>query len=507
MDVIKNSESDRLIEKMRTTKQISKDEVDGKFIHVEIIRDLASIEKKRMEEGVKYYNEKHKILKADADMVDIDGARVKLKDKPNIKAVHDIHTLLVDQKRDYFVGNDLNIAVDNDKSGDKKKAILLALGENFQDNIKALVTGTSNKSVEWAHYFINEDGDFDWVITPAEQIIAYYDGLHDRKLIQILRYYTVEDLNVNTGARKYFKKAEVWTATEVSYWADSGNGKYEKDKNVPVNPRPHVILTDITKMEKGSTLTEDEVFSWGEPPFLPLYNNSAHKTDLQPIKSLIDLYDVLIAGGSNTIIEVQEAIWEVRGFEGETTAELVEELRKYKVVNLSAEENAGVSPHQLDIPHEARQDILDRTKKAIYEQGRGVNFGDENIGDAPSGIALKFLFANLDMKCNDIENSLYKLLKKLVGKLLEWKDDMKIEPIDVTYNVNKRIMINEVEHVEMIKNSVDLVSERTLLEEHPLVKDVDEELRRKKKERKERESASDFSTFNENDEEKDDEEE
>lgn len=475
------------------TQEMSDIEIDGRFLKYIIDKDKTSTKKKHMKQGVDYYNEKHDILKAEADVVEIDGISQKIKGKPNTKAVHNFHTLLVDQKKDYLVGNKPSINVEDDSTGEKSKELEKALGIYFHDNLKDLVLGTSNKGEEWAHFYVNEEGEFDWVVVPAEQIIPFYDGKHQKQLIQLVRYYTIMYLDVETYQQKEWHKAEVWTDQDVTYWIDKGNGKYELDESETVNPRPHIIKANLENKKEGDSLKENEVIAWEEIPFLKLPNNSAHKTDLQPIKALVDLYDSLVSEGANTIIEVQSALWEVKGYEGEDTATLAMELVKYKVANLASDDGSGVTAHQLDIPYEARKDLADRTKRAIYEQGRGVNFSDpDSTGDSPSGIAIQRMFAPLETKCNEMEGSLTSLLDKLLYFIYTWENKNANSLPEYTIVFDKNMLMNEVEQVEKCKNSIGIISLRTVLENHPFVDDVELEIQRIEEETQKKNELNDF---------------
>lgn len=59
--------------------------------------------------------------------------------------------------------------------------------------------------------------------------------------------------------------------------------------------------------------------------------------------------------------------------------EFLHDLKKYKTVKLDEDtENPGVSTLTIDIPVEAREKMLQMTRKAIFEQGQGVDPQPEN---------------------------------------------------------------------------------------------------------------------------------
>ena len=54
----------------------------------------------------------------------------------------------------------------------------------------------------------------------------------------------------------------------------------------------------------------------GTIPFYRLNNNSRGTTDLEPIKAIIDDYDLMNAFLSNNLHDFQDAIYVVKGFDG-----------------------------------------------------------------------------------------------------------------------------------------------------------------------------------------------
>lgn len=490
----KNFESDRVIDNLYTKEQVG-EVVTPIFIRDAIEEDLASRRKKEMRAGVSYYNEEHEILKAKADVIEVDGQPVKIPNASNFKVVHNFHTLLVDQKKDYMMGGGITFTFEDSISEKQQEAIEAKLTPDFDENMQKTVLGASNKAEEWIHYFIDENGQYDYAIIPAEQIIPFYDGRLDRVLTMVIRYYRVEITNVTTGKKESVNAVEVWEPDKVTYYIQTPGGNYILDPNEPINPRPHAIVGEVDFTEERN-LNEDEVFSWQSVPFLPLYNNSARKTDLRPIKSLIDLYDQLISTGANTIIDVQEAIWEVRGAEGEKIGELAKKLRTYKTVATSDESGSGIKGHQLDIPWDARKDLIEKTKEAIYEQGRGVDMSSDKFGNSPSGIALKFLYSGLDIKCNALEISLNTLIRKLVYSIvyyLNFTKNWDINPKDISWKINRSTLANDAEQAQIAQGSKGVISDKTIVENHPWTKkNPEREMNRIEEEAEQRASMGDF---------------
>ena len=56
----------------------------------------------------------------------------------------------------------------------------------------------------------------------------------------------------------------------------------------------------------------------------------------------------------------------------------------------------------IDIPVEAREKMLQMTRKSIFEQGKGIDPDPQNFGNS-SGTALKYLYSLLELKAGMAE--------------------------------------------------------------------------------------------------------
>lgn len=445
--------------------------------------DQKSQLKMDMHEGEKYYAAKHKITHRKIEYV-LDGTYIEDKTKANNKAVNPYHQLLVDQKAEYIAGNPIVFSITQDKNSQEsidkatefQQLINNYLGEGFATTSVDWIIGASNKSVEWLHLFIDEDGNFDYTIVDAIQVIPIYDGDLEKKLLSLIRYYSVEFVSEN-GEKKNRLRAEWWDDKQVTFYEEDKDGNFVKEivldangKAYP-NPRPHWI--------KYNTQNQEAVTAegWGQVPFIPLYNNSKKLNDLHRVKALIDIYDLVISDFANNLEDIQDAIWVLNGYEGENLKEFMTNLKMYKAIKVNGD--GSVDNKKIDIPTEARDKILDRLEELIFTFGRGVNMNTNKFGNSPSGIALKFLFSNLDMKANALIRQMNSSLKELTWFLTEWINLVENKQYDynlVSFTFNKALIINEQELIQNARDSKGIISDETIMENHPWVDNPSKEL-------------------------------
>ncbi|NCL93527.1 phage portal protein [Bacillus licheniformis] len=439
---------------------------ENKDPNTEIIMQLISKhDPSLMLEGVRYYlnesditNRQQYYWRDGKKIIDSEGV------KPNNKIPHGWHKLLVDQKTQYLVGKPITF-------GSKNKTLLKYVNEladeEFDDTMNELVKNASNKGIEWLHPFINEEGEFDYVIFPAEEIIAVYDNTKSRRLLYAIRYYKIEDFEGNEQ-----KKVELYTTDKVYYYVEENGGlvlDYSYGEENPVSYFYTVNKEENTK----------EGYGWGRVPLIPFRNNTESVSDLTFYKRLIDNYDKIVSDNANSFDEIQELIYILRGYNGEDLSEFVDNLRYYRAVKVDGE-GSGVDTLSSDVPIDSADKHLDRLEDNIFRFGQGVNNSPDKFGNSPSGVALENLYTLLDLKANAAERKFRKALQEFFWFFTEFlrikkMGDFNYKEIQMTFNRTK--ITNQLEKVQMVNQSPD-VSRETRLAHHPFVDDVEAELER-----------------------------
>lgn len=441
---------------------------ESKITDSSIIKDLISEhDTSQMIEGERYYYNDNDI-KDRKQYYYKDGMKVEDDTKPNNKIPHNWHKLLVDQKVAYLVGKPVVLqAGENQKEYTDK--LNLILGEEWDDTLSELAKNASNKGTEWLHVYINKDGLFKFIIIPAEEIIPIYDTSLQENLEAVLRYYLV-DVNGQERIR-----VEWWTRQNVTFYIQDDDGNFILDDTEPQNPAPHFYYNDVG-------------YGWTKVPFIEFPNNEGRVSDLKFIKDLIDSYDKNVSDLANNLDEVQEIITVLKGYEGTDLAEFKENLRYYKAIKVSGEQGSGVDKLELEIPVEARKEMLDRLEENIFLFGQGVNLKTDRFGNSPSGVALKFLYSQLDHKARIMERKFRKAIKRLLWFVTEYIniiDNKDYDSTTVQVTFRKTMITNDREDTEIASLSKGVISDETIVANHPWVEDVAEELDRLKKQEEE----------------------
>lgn len=429
---------------------------ENKPAPTDVIKEIYNaFDTSKMIEGIRYYNGESAITKRKIYKYE-NGVKLADDDARNEKIVSGFHKILVDQKTAYLVGEPMSFG---SKSDNQIQLELLEeiIGEEWEDTIPELIKNASNKGKDWLHPFVNETGDFSYMVIPAENFIPIYDK-KTRALTAGVYFYAID---TNTT------KMEVWTDEDVTYF-EMIQGEVYLDANEAVNPAPH-----FTNVEGN------EWKSWGKVPFIKFANNQEELSDLHYYKSIIDTYDELVSDAQNTLLDMQSVIYALVGYEGESLKEFTENMKRYKAVPL--DENGDLKIVRAEVPVEAYKNQQALLKENIYGFGQGVNPSPDVIGDAPSGVALENLYSLLDMKASILERKFTLALREFMWFISEYCDQAKkgdFDYRDVTFNFNKMLLTNEAEIVQMARDSNGIISTTTILENHPWVRNVAQEQNR-----------------------------
>lgn len=451
--------------------------------------DILSPQKKAMEKGENYYNAQHDSLLKEYNSAEIseteteDGYEKEIKRKfvnPNRSNHHNVnpfHKLLVDQKVSYIVGKEPTITVEGaeeDKELKKYEDLLTGIAdEDFNTVLQDLVRGASNKGYEALHIYYDSQKRLKYCVIPAKEIIPIYDSMFQMNLEQVIRYYYVKVMR--NGQECLRRKVEWWTGENVTYYIEKESNVFVLDTSYKVNPKPHWWdISLINGMEKKRT-----PHFWGRVPFVILENNKNRISDLNGIKSLIDAYDMISSEGTNTLLDLVDLYWVIQGYGGETAGAIAKKLQINKAVNIS-DSSGSVEAKQVSLPINERIEYLRMLRHDIYHFGMGIDVEDERFGNAPSGVALKFRYANLKHKCENMAPRLKKAIKEFFWFITEDYNrnngtSYDYSAIKITLNYSQ--ISNDTETINMIKQSEGIISQKTQLENHPLVTDVNEELK------------------------------
>lgn len=429
---------------------------------VALINDFNSSKKRQlMTVGQKYYEVDNDILKRKITKK-VKGAEIEETYKANNKLAHSKYKNMVDEKVAYLLSRDYSLSCENEEYVKKVKDVL---GKHFQYQLSGLGYEASNKGIAWLQAYVDLEGNFKTMIIPSEQCIPVWRDNSHMELESMIRVY--ETIIWEYEKKKTITNVEVWTTEGVSYYRLEGKlliADYDKnnDNNGPV-----------AHYKKG-----EEWYSWGRVPFIAFKNNRIEMPDIKFVKSLVDAYDLSRSEAANYVEEVKNLIFILKGYGGEDISEFMRVLNEDRAIPIDDPEDGGVDTltPQMDIT--ALREHYEQLKRDLIEDGQSINKDLDKFGSAPSGVALKFMYSGLDLKCNALETEFKMGFENLLYFINIYLSESSLgtyKNVDLDIIFNRDMEINESEVIDNCQKSKGTISDKTIIANHPWVKDVEAE--------------------------------
>ena len=421
-----------------------------------IDNDKASVKKQLAQKGVDYYEGRHDIQNSRIFYIDANGEIQEDKTKSNIKISHPFFTENVDQTVQYVLSGEDGI-LKSDKPELQKR-----LDERFNDNddfnaqLYEALEGSQKKGFEYMYAYKDKDGKTAFECADSMGVVEVR-AKDTQDHCDYLIYWYVDRVGVDN---EKIIRIQVWDKAQTCFYVQEENGKIELDKDQEINPRPHTIYK-----KDGDEQTYYEDF--GEIPFFKLSNGRKEVSALRLIKPLIDDYDIMNCGLSNNIQDTVEALYVVRGFDGDNLDELMMNIKAKKHVGIP-DSTGGVEVHTVPIPVEARKLKMEVDEENIYRFGFGLNTHGLKDTAATTNIAIKSAYSLLDLKANKIIISLKQFLRKLLKPVLkEINDELGTDfsQSDVYFKFDPEVPTNALENaqIELTKAQVRQMEVNTVL--------------------------------------------
>ena len=278
---------------------------------------------------------------------------------PNHKTKKNFFNYFVTQQNQYLLGN--GVMWKDDATKEK-------LGDDFDNKLQdagryALVQGE-------AFGFWNLDHLDVFKLTEFVPIIDEENGA----LMAGIRFWCVEE-----GRPMRAVLYEVDGYTSYIWNERASDGKVDEHGRVYKEKQPYKITVKYTGVD-GVEIMEGE--NYPTFPIVPLWGNKHHQSELVGIQEGIDAYD-LIKNGYLNDLDTAQILWILRGTGGMDDIDMVkflERIHMMKMANLDADQDA--QPVAVQIPYEAREQLLDRIKRDLYEDYMALDVNTIRSGAA-----------------------------------------------------------------------------------------------------------------------------
>lgn len=326
-------------------------------------------------------------------------------------------------------------------------SVLLGNGINWQNGLGGEALGS----------------DFDRVVMKAgrlAQVEGESFGFFNNGKVEVYGYteyaplYDEEDGYLKAGAR--FWQIDSDKPLRVTMMELDGYTEYQYDKDHPngfvrTEKRPYIIIKEITPA-LGEEIGGYE--NYPTFPVVPCWANEFKRSELLPIRSTIDAYDLLSAKYANTLSDAALIYWTITnsgGMDDASLAEFLDKMRKLHAANLDGDQT--VEPNTVDVPSDSLENILDRLEKQLYKDSMSLNVNDLASG-AITATQIEAAYEPLNEKLDGYEAEITDFIRRLL--VVAGVED---EP---TYT--RSIMVNQTEMITAVMNSALVLDEDYMTE-------------------------------------------
>lgn len=456
-------------------KDVATRMTDNQFIVAEINRFRRSKRYLDMVAGDDYYSGKHDIRFKQRTAIGENGKLTILDNLPNNKIVDNQYKKMVDQKVQYIVGQPFLIQSENQQFVESVKPYLQT--KKFFKFMKAVAKDFVNCGIAWVYAHYNDNGEYVHTrFKPYEIIPMWADAEH-----------TILECAIRTYEVVVYEGIEEKIATKVEIFNPDGIYYFElKDETlIPEDPffEPYFTVFNEDGTEQG--------YEWERIPLIAFRANEEEVPLINRCKSMQDGLNKIESQWQDQMEEdPRNTIMVLVNYDGQNLGEFRQNLAQYGAVKVrSMDGNHGdVKTLQIQVNAENYKAIIEQFKKAIIENCMGYDAKDDRLGGNANQMNIKSMYSDIELEANGIETELQAAFEELMWFLTchlanTHVGDFENEEYEIIFN--RDIMINESEVINDIKNSVGILSDETLIAQHPWVDDPEDELKRLKKQKEE----------------------
>lgn len=270
--------------------------------------------------------------------------------------------------------------------------------------------------------------------------IAVYEDENRDKTIAYIRKYSDVELDETTGTETEVLYYECYYKSEDTLYRDTFC--YTKDTNDEI---AKVIKAPLTFIQLNKT---------GDAPLFSY------------VEKLLEAYDNVLKHQNKSTEKNTDPLVEIRGYSGTEDDDLRYAVDERGIVLTDGNGAVTIHTRQMDA---TSQDLwAKRVLQEFYEATCTV--GKENeLVYAQSGKAMDRLFVDMENSARDMAHTLEQGLKEYFAFIGEGE-------VDIIWNTDRPIDDGTI--IASIQASKGILSDKTLLENHPWVDNVDEELKR-----------------------------
>lgn len=443
---------------------------DKKFLEREIKKWITSEERKRQLDGEAYYDGKQDILDRERTVIGENGKLKVVDNLPNNRIVDNQYAKMVDQKANYLCGQPITFDTKNSEYG---KQLTRVFTKKMQRTIRILAEMALTGGKAWLFPYYNSNGDLAFALFPAHEIKPFWADAEHTELDCAVHLFPVYEYDED-GNENIIYKVEVFHAAGIDRFLWD-NGALVFDNDAPSGA--YITITDKKTGEKKD-------YNWERLPLICFKANHREIPLLCRVRCLQDALNTLISNFANNLEEdVRNTILVIHNYEGTDLGEFRRNLATYGAVKVRTIDGSdgGVTTLTIEVNAENYKTVIELLKKAIIENARGYDAKDERMSGTPNQMNIRSMYSDIDLDANGMEiefQAAFEDLLWFINTYLANSGKGNFADEEVTVIFNRDILVNESEAIENCGKSQGIISNETIIKQHPWIDDPEEEMKR-----------------------------
>lgn len=464
----KNLEQGLLLAKLKANAPLT----DLQFFAAELKDWEQSPTHKEMIDGNRYYSGDHDILRYERKAIGKDGKSVVIKNLPNNRIVDNQYAKHVDQKKNYLLGKPLTF---ESPKAEYVKNVKSILGRKFMRTLKNAGLAALNTGIAWLYPYYNNNGDLDFKFFPGNEILPFWKDTAHTEIDCACRLYSVEAyIGIE---KKIIQKVDIFKQDGLYRYVFE-NGTLLPDTDFECEKSNYITLIDNEGKVKE--------FNWERIPLIPIKYNSQEIPLIRRARSLQDAINQLRSDFVNNMEEdIHTTILILKNYDGQDLGEFRQNLATYGAVKVRSVEGiqGGVEALHIEVNSENYKTVLEMLKSALIENMRSFDGKDDRLTGEANQMNIQSLYMDIDLDANDMETELQASFEEIfwfINQHLANTGKGDYEGTEINVIFNRDTLVNESEAIKNCANSTGIISDETIIAQHPWVNDPQKELKKVK---------------------------
>ena len=403
--------------------------------------------------GEAYYN-KHNLTieKFQKFLYTVTGRQIPDLISANYKLKTTFFRRFVQQQVQYVLGNGMTLQ----KPENKEK-----LGKDFDFKLITIAKKAMTNGRAFGFWNVNHMEVFGYADTPTEPGFC--------------PLYSEENSKLMAGIRFWQRKVGNDMMYMMTLYEPDGFTEYKQKEN----KEPEVVQTKRAyKINRISTeadgVIEETSENYTDLPIVCMYANDSKESELVGHREVIDCYDLVKSGFANNIDDLDGLFWIIEnsgGMDDLDLARFIQRVKTTHTASVEGDDGTKATPHEANIPTEARKTMLEMLRSDLYEDFQSVDIKALSAA-AKTTQEIKAAFQSMDNKCADFEYFIIDFVQKILD----------LAGIDDKPSFTWNRMINQTEQTNMILTAAEYLTEDMVIKKLPFLtpEEVDEVLKQKK---------------------------